>query len=126
MDANTVPAAVPDILNPGGVTAKYTTGEEIYFKANATDANSDTMTYLWDFGDGVTATQADPQHVYNTAGTYTVTVTVTDARDGVAMKTFEVVIDKPKADESPGFGVVFAMAALIVALMGASAIRRKD
>ena len=126
VDANAVPIPVPDIQNPGGLTAKYKTGDEIYFKANATDANEDALTYLWDFGDSVTATQADPSHIYNTAGTYTVTVTVTDARGGVAMKTFEVVVTKPSADDSPGFGVVFAMAALVVALLGATAIRRKD
>jgi subtilisin family serine protease len=33
--------------------------------------------YLWDFGDGVTSTLATPSHLYETAGTFTVTVTVT-------------------------------------------------
>ena len=41
-------------------------------------------TYLWDFGDGGTgsgtATDADPTNVYTGAGTYAVTLVVTDTR----------------------------------------------
>jgi PKD repeat protein len=35
------------------------------------------VTYAWDFGDGSSSTEAAPSHVYYTAGTYTVTLTVT-------------------------------------------------
>ena len=35
--------------------------------------------YQWDFGDGDTSTQADPNHTFATAGTYTVSLKVTDA-----------------------------------------------
>jgi PKD repeat protein len=34
--------------------------------------------WQWDFGDGGTATEQDPAHTYNDAGSYTVTLTVTD------------------------------------------------
>jgi len=33
---------------------------------------------LWDFGDGTTSTQTSPTHVYSTAGTYSITLQVTD------------------------------------------------
>jgi PKD repeat protein len=33
--------------------------------------------YLWDFGDGTTSTEANPVHVYANAGTFEVTLTVT-------------------------------------------------
>lgn len=33
--------------------------------------------YLWDFGDGVTSSEKDPQHTYSQAGIYNVTLTVT-------------------------------------------------
>src|SRR6185436_16119034 len=34
----------------------------------------------WEFGDGETSTEAAPRHVYAAAGSYTVSVTVRDAR----------------------------------------------
>ena len=36
------------------------------------------LTYLWDFGDGTTSTDADPLHTYDDAGTYDVGLTVTN------------------------------------------------
>ncbi|GCD78409.1 hypothetical protein JCM31826_18910 [Thermaurantimonas aggregans] len=42
---------------------------------NQTILASGTLTYtLWDFGDGNTSTQLNPQHIYATPGTYTVTL----------------------------------------------------
>lgn len=35
-------------------------------------------TYLWDFGDGNTSTEENPSHTYELAGSYTVTLTITD------------------------------------------------
>lgn len=35
--------------------------------------------YLWDFGDSQTSTQSDPSHTFNSTGTYTVRLTITDA-----------------------------------------------
>ena len=36
-------------------------------------------TYLWNYGDGSTSAGMDGSHVYSTTGTYTVSLTVTDA-----------------------------------------------
>lgn len=46
--------------------------------------------YLWDFGDGNTSTQAAPNHTYTAAGLYTVSLTVTDANGCSAMSTQNV------------------------------------
>src|SRR5207342_3054798 len=35
--------------------------------------------YAWDFGDGTNSSEADPTHTYAAAGTYQVTLKVTDA-----------------------------------------------
>lgn len=44
----------------------------VYFTDNSTGAYS----WLWDFGDGSTSTQQNPIHVYNSTGTYNVTLTI--------------------------------------------------
>src|SRR5215470_1246052 len=38
--------------------------------------------YYWSFGDGQTSTSALPVHVYQNAGTYTATLSVTDSAGG--------------------------------------------
>jgi PKD repeat protein len=43
--------------------------------------------YEWDFGDGVTSTDKDPIHAYKTAGSYTVSLKVTDDRGNTVTET---------------------------------------
>lgn len=48
-----------------------------------TDTSTGKITdYLWDFGDGITSTDKNPTHVYDTSDTYTVTLTVTNSESG--------------------------------------------
>ncbi len=47
---------------------------------NFTDLSTNTPTsWSWNFGDGGTSTSKDPSHTYSTAGTYTVSLTATNA-----------------------------------------------
>lgn len=41
---------------------------------NYTNLSVNGLTYLWDLGDGQTSNQVNPTHVYNTPGTYNVTL----------------------------------------------------
>jgi PKD repeat protein len=43
-----------------------------------TDPDGSVVSYLWDFGDGTTATGANPSHTYVIPADYAVTLTVTD------------------------------------------------
>ncbi|MEL6591454.1 MAG: PKD domain-containing protein, partial [Bacteroidota bacterium] len=45
------------------------------------------LSYLWDFGDGNTSTASNPSHAYGVAGTYTVSLTITDVNACVHTET---------------------------------------
>ncbi len=51
-----------------------------FSSAGTSDPENDPLTYLWDFGDGVTSTAQNPTHTYADNGVYPVTVTVDDGQ----------------------------------------------
>lgn len=56
------------------------TGDTVNFDGSgSSDPDGDTLSYSWDFDDGSTGSGATPSHVYNSAGTYKVILTVSDA-----------------------------------------------
>ena len=46
------------------------------------DASDNASTYLWDFGDGSNSIESSPVHMYQAAGNYTVSLTVTNNNCG--------------------------------------------
>lgn len=54
-------------------------GDTIQFTDNTTGGNG-SRTYLWNFGDSTSSTEVAPMHVYETAGLYVATLTVTDSK----------------------------------------------
>ncbi len=78
------PAAVPsdDTSNnfaPSAVFSTNCTLLDCSFDATAsTDPDGSVDVYIWDFGDGASAGDVDPNHSYGTEGNYTITLTVTD------------------------------------------------
>src|SRR3989449_4860043 len=53
-------------------------GDTVMFDASSSHDDGTITNYAWDFGDSTTGTGVTTSHVYNTANTYTVTLTVTD------------------------------------------------
>ncbi|MEZ5067828.1 MAG: PKD domain-containing protein [Bacteroidia bacterium] len=47
--------------------------------SNFTNLSTNATSYLWNFGDGSTSTQASPSHTYNTVGSFTVTLITSNA-----------------------------------------------
>ncbi len=66
---------------PVAVFSAATSGRVATFDGTgSTAAGGATVTgYAWSFGDGSTSTEAKPSHTYAAAGTYQVTLTVTDS-----------------------------------------------
>jgi PKD repeat protein len=68
--SNTAPVANFGVAT-SGLTATFTD--------TSTDAQNNITSRAWNFGDGTTSTATNPTRTYAAAGTYTVTLTVTDA-----------------------------------------------
>ncbi|MDW3650722.1 MAG: PKD domain-containing protein [Bacteroidia bacterium] len=69
------PAGVADFTSSPDLGAELPLPNvEIQFTNQSTDA----VSFLWDFGDGNFSTEENPLHVYNEAGEYTVSLTITD------------------------------------------------
>lgn len=60
-------------------TATPTTGTAPLAVAFRDTSTGTPTSWLWSFGDGSTSTSRDPNHTYTDAGTYTVTLSVTNA-----------------------------------------------
>jgi gliding motility-associated-like protein len=56
-------------------------------------SNLENPSYLWDFGDGTTGTEANPSHVYPNPGHYNVTLTVTNATGCVNTLTVNDIVE---------------------------------
>lgn len=91
----TVTNAAPVI---GQLTGEFTgaVGANLSYQANATDAGQEAITYTWNWGDG-----SQPQsgvdlknitHRYSNAGSYTLTLTVSDDDGGQSSQTRTVVV----------------------------------
>ena len=86
------------VINPVVCAARSCT----IYGVSSSDPNSDTFTYLWNFGDLTpTVTTTNPVHVFAADGSYTVTLTVTDAWGDAATTTRVVTIAKPATNAAP-------------------------
>ena len=78
MSAASLIANLPPVSDPKGPYAGIA-GQSISFDGSASsDTDGNLVTFDWDFGDGNGATGVSPTHAYQAAGSYTVTLTVTD------------------------------------------------
>ncbi|MDD3687984.1 MAG: C25 family cysteine peptidase, partial [Bacteroidales bacterium] len=72
-------SVVPTVASPpvaafSGTPTTILEGQSVTF----TNTSENAATSSWDFGDTQTSTEVNPVHVYTTAGTYTVSLTVTN------------------------------------------------
>ncbi|MFA5719009.1 MAG: PKD domain-containing protein, partial [Desulfobulbaceae bacterium] len=68
--------------------------------SSSSDSDGSIVSYRWDLGDGSTATGAQVTHTYNTAGTFTAQLTVTD-NDGLsASASTPVLVTQPPTGDA--------------------------
>jgi PKD repeat protein len=95
---------------PAAAFTPSCTGLACTFTDASTDADSveDIITWSWDFGDDATSTEQSPQHTYAAAGTYTVTLTVTDRAGADNAASEDVTVEVPAENEAPTADFAFS------------------
>jgi PKD repeat protein len=108
-DAETVASAEVVIVGPADnlpPTASFIatpeTGEatlQVSFNASASsDPDGSIVSYGWNFGDGQTSSGVTKNHSYPEAGTYLVTLTITDNDGATAAATTEIIVSEAVID----------------------------
>lgn len=79
------PAPVVDFSSTSGCA-----GDTVTFISSTFVNVPQILSWAWDFGDGTTSNVADPLHIYNTQGSYTVTLLITDITGCTASVSHDV------------------------------------
>jgi PKD repeat protein len=105
--------ADPTVTASRAPTGSVRVGVPIQFTAVGIDADSDTLSYAWTFGDNTTSTEQNPTKSYLTAGSYTATVTVSDGKGGSASASISGITIQ--ANRNPTISVASATPAVGIA-----------
>lgn len=89
----------PPVADAGGPYTGFVGMPVSFDGSNSSDPLGEVVAYDWDFGDGATATGANPTHAYADEGLYTVALTVTD-NDGLT-NTATTLADITVSSNSP-------------------------
>jgi len=92
-----------------GITASVTSGAAplaVSFVTNATDVDGQVVGYSWNFGDGQTSTAASPSHTYQTVGSFTASVTVTDNAGATATASVVITVKAAGSSDTPSVRVI--------------------
>lgn len=96
-----VAAALPANQNPTASFTATPSGLGVALDGSAsTDPDGTIASYAWNFGDGESGSGATTSHTYGSAGTYTVTLAVTDNRGATIQTQKEVTVTAPPAAET--------------------------
>jgi PKD repeat protein len=99
------------IVNPGAlqppvaiVAAAPTSGTaplEVQFTGSSSyDPDGSIVSYAWDFGDGGSSTEENPQHSYASKGVYTAVLTITDNDNLTGAASVDIIVIGPPAPPS--------------------------
>lgn len=90
------------------LSANITSGEAplaVQFTGSQSSDDKAITSYFWDFKDGSTSTNSNPAHTFNSAGSYTVELTVQDADGASDTKSIAINATPVSNNSPPGFYV---------------------
>ena len=88
----------PNNLPECSITASPNSGIApltVTFNGSAYDCDGTIVSYHWDFGDNSTSTDKDPTHTFENAGTYSITLTVSDNDNATGTDTVTIIVNEP-------------------------------
>jgi alpha-tubulin suppressor-like RCC1 family protein len=88
----------PPVASAG---ADITSGEapmNVTFTGSGTDSDGSIVSYGWDFGDGNTSSEQNPTYTFDSTGTYTVTLTVTDDDGATGEDSLTITVNEAPDD----------------------------
>ena len=93
----------PDNLIPHASFTFECQGLDCQFHDTSTDPDGTISSRIWNFGDGSSSAEKDPTHSYANAGTYTVTLLVTDDRGSQDNESRTVSVEEVNAAPTARF-----------------------
>jgi PKD repeat protein len=76
-----------------------------FIGSGSNDPDGTIASYLWDFGDGSTSTEANPIHVYTAVGNYTAVLKVTDNYGYIGSTSLPVTVSVKINKNTPALSV---------------------
>lgn len=95
------PVNVPPTAHFTIAPPQATVGQSVQFTDDSTSSDDAIVSWAWNFGDSATSTAQHPTHTYAASGTYTVTLTVTDAGGLSDDFSLEVQVNPVKTNAPP-------------------------
>jgi PKD repeat protein len=108
------PAPSAPTANAGGPYAGIAGTGVTFSSTGSSDPQGQALTYAWNFGDNATGSGVSPIHTYAAAGTFTVTLTVTDTSGLTGTTTAKTTIGAGPLVDVPLTGSVMSGAQPVV------------
>jgi hypothetical protein len=112
------PPVVNSILPKDG--ARVSQNKRVVLSVFAGDPDGDVLNFTWKDGDNILGYGANLTWVFRDAGTYIITLTVSDGKTQVSNETALEVVEQGQGGGGkgvPGFGAALALTALVAAIM---------
>ncbi|WP_131106063.1 LamG domain-containing protein [Ornithinimicrobium sufpigmenti] len=116
-------AAKPPNQAPAAEFSHEVTALLVSVDASASeDPDGDIVSYEWGFGDGATGTGLMATHTYAAAGTYEVSLVVTDDEGASALSSVSVTVQEPPQNQAPTAQLTVSVSDLTVSVDGSESL----